>query len=169
MKIYILKIIETSVVIILLIITNLLTKRVVKNILKKFKFSFQRRKLTLKIINLFLFITAIIFISAIWGVKETDMVVFISSAVAVLGIAFFAQWSFLSNITAGLILFFNHPLKLGDHIRILEKDNLVEGKIVDITYFFVHIKMDNNEKITIPNSVILQKTISITPRLDSEQ
>ena len=168
MQSYMLKIIETAVVVIVLIGANLITKRYIKDILKKFKFSYQRRKLTLKIINLFLFIMAIIFISAIWGVKESDMVLFISSAMAVIGIAFFAQWSFLSNISAGLILFFNHPLKLGDHIRILEKDNLVEGKITDITFFFVHIRMDSGEIVTIPNSVILQKTILVNPKSEIE-
>lgn len=80
---------------------------------------------------------------------------------AILGIAFVAQWSLLSNITAGLILFFNHPLKIGDHIKILEKDFVIEGIVNDITFFFIHIKTENNEKITISNTVILQKTISI--------
>jgi small-conductance mechanosensitive channel len=112
-------------------------------------------------INLLLTITAIVFIAAIWGVKQTDIVVFISSVMAILGIAFVAQWSLLSNITAGLILFFNHPLKIGDHIKILEKDFVIEGIVNDITFFFIHIKTENNEKITISNTVILQKTISI--------
>jgi small-conductance mechanosensitive channel len=112
-------------------------------------------------INLLLTITAIVFIAAIWGVKQTDIVVFISSVMAILGIAFVAQWSLLSNITAGLILFFNHPLKIGDHIKILEKDFIIEGIVNDITFFFIHIKTENNEKITISNTVILQKTISI--------
>lgn len=129
--------------------------------LKKIHFTLQRRKLTLRMINLLLTITAIVFIAAIWGVKQTDIVVFISSVMAILGIAFVAQWSLLSNITAGLILFFNHPLKIGDHIKILEKDFIIEGIVNDITFFFIHIKTENNEKITISNTVILQKTISI--------
>jgi small-conductance mechanosensitive channel len=112
-------------------------------------------------INLLLTITSIVFIAAIWGVKQTDIVVFISSIMAILGIAFVAQWSLLSNITAGLILFFNHPLKIGDHIKILEKDFIIEGIVNDISFFFIHIKTENNEKITISNTVILQKTISI--------
>ena len=69
--------------------------------------------------------------------------------------------SLLSNITAGLILFFNHPLKIGDHIKILEKDFIIEGIVNDITFFFIHIKTENNEKVTISNTLILQKPISI--------
>jgi small-conductance mechanosensitive channel len=161
METHILKIIETAVVFVVFIVLHIATRRGINNMLKKFHFSLQRRKLTLRMINLMLTITSIVFISAIWGVKQTDIVVFISSIMAILGIAFVAQWSLLSNITAGLILFFNHPLKIGDHIKILEKDFIIEGIVNDITFFFIHIKTENNEKITISNTVILQKTISI--------
>ena len=161
MESHILKIIETAIVLVLFIIMHIATRKGINNMLKKFHFSLQRRKLTLRMINLLLTIVALIFISAIWGVKQSDIVVFISSVIAVLGIAFVAQWSLLSNITAGLILFFNHPLKIGDHIKIIEKDFIIEGIVNDITFFFIHIKTENREKITISNTVILQKTISI--------
>jgi len=161
METHFIKIIETVVVVVVLIVTHIFTRRSINNILKKIHFSLQRRKLTLRMINLLLTITSVVFIAAIWGVKQTDIVVFISSIMAILGIAFVAQWSLLSNITAGLILFFNHPLKIGDHIKILEKDFIIEGIVNDISFFFIHIKTENNEKITISNTVILQKTISI--------
>jgi small-conductance mechanosensitive channel len=161
METHILKIIQTAIVLVVLIIMHIATRRVINNMLKKFHFTLQRRKLTLRMINLLLTIVSIVFISAIWGVRQADIVVFISSVMAILGIAFVAQWSLLSNITAGLILFFNHPLKIGDRIKILEKDFVIEGIVNDITFFFIHIKTDNKEKITISNTVILQKTISI--------
>lgn len=161
METHILKSIETVIVFVVFIVLHIATRRGINIMLKKFHFSLQRRKLTLRMINLMLTITSIVFIAAIWGVKQTDIVVFISSIMAILGIAFVAQWSLLSNITAGLILFFNHPLKIGHHIKILEKDFIIEGTVNDITFFFIHIKTENNEKITISNTVILQKTISI--------
>ena len=161
MEPHILKIIETAVVLAIFIAMHIATRRVINGMLKKFHFTLQRRKITLRMINLLLTIAAIVFISAIWGVKQADIVVFISSVMAVLGIAFIAQWSLLSNITAGLILFFNHPLKIGDHIKVIEKDFIIEGIVNDISFFFIHIKTENKEKITISNTVILQKTISV--------
>lgn len=166
MDIQTIKIIQTAVVLLLLMITNIFTRNVVKRFLKKFTFTAQRRKLTIRIINLLLWITAIVFISAIWGVRQSQMAVFISSSMAVLGIAFVAQWSLLSNITAGLILFFNHPIKIGDHIKVIEKDFVIEGTISDITFFFVHIKTLNKEKISIANNIFLQKNISIVLNKD---
>ncbi len=161
MNIQTVKIIQTIVVLLLLIAARIFTRNVVKRFLKKFRFTSQRRKLTIRIINLLLSITALVFVSAIWGVKQSQMAVFISSIMAILGIAFVAQWSLLSNITAGLILFFNHPLKIGDHIKVIEKDFIIEGTINDITFFFVHIKTADKEKISIANNVFLQKNISI--------
>jgi small-conductance mechanosensitive channel len=61
------------------------------------------------------------------------------------------------------ILFFNYSLKIGDYIKVLEKDFIIEGKIEDITFFFLHLKTKSGENITIPNSVILQKTLSVEP------
>ena len=168
MDIQTIRIIQTSIVIIALIAANFFTKRGVKNFLKKLKFSSQRQKLIIRAINFLLTLTAVVFISGIWGVKQSQIAVFISSLMAILGIAFVAQWSVLSN-TAGLILFFNHPLKIGDHIKILEKDFVIEGIINDITLFFVHIKTSGQEKISIANNIFLQKTISIVLQKDEHE
>jgi small-conductance mechanosensitive channel len=85
--------------------------------------------------------------------------VFLTSVITVLGIAFFAQWSILSNITSSLILFFNHPLKIGQNVRVLEKDYDVEGQLIDISFFFMYVRDKEGNTITIPTSVVLQKTI----------
>ena len=162
MKQYEIQIIETVVVIVGLFIIQFLIKKSINKALKKFHFSMPRRRITVKLINLFLMIGAVVAITGIWGIEKQKLLLFISSVLTILGIAFFAQWSMLANITAGLILYFNHPLKLGDHIRVLEKDFIIEGKIDDISFFFLHIKTDEGDQITIPNSIVLQKNISIT-------
>lgn len=163
MEEYKVEIIETVIVVISLLTIRFIIKHSINRALKKFNFSLQRRRITVKILNIFIIISAFIAITAIWGIEKEKLTLFISSVLTILGIAFFAQWSILANITAGLILFFNHPMKLGDHIKVLEKDFVIEGFINDITFFFVHIKTDNGDRITIPNSVILQKNISISP------
>jgi small-conductance mechanosensitive channel len=52
-------------------------------------------------------------------------------------------------------------LKLGDTIKVLDKDYPFEGEVTELTYFFIHIKTANGEVITIPNSIILQKSIVV--------
>jgi small-conductance mechanosensitive channel len=155
------EIIETTVVVVIMIVLRLLSRSAVSRALKKFNFSYQRRKLILKLINVLVVVLGLLAIIAIWGIKQEDLFIFLSSLLTVLGIAFFAQWSLLSNITSGLILFFNHPVKLGDTIKIHDKEFPIEGQVKDIGYYFVHLETLEGERLTIPNSALIQKMVSI--------
>ncbi|WP_423129810.1 mechanosensitive ion channel domain-containing protein [Gaoshiqia sp. Z1-71] len=161
MEAYKIEIIQTVVVFALLLLIRFFIRHSINKTLKTFHFSLQRRRLTVKIMNFFLIISVLVALIAIWGIDKEKVLLFLSSVVTILGIAFFAQWSILSNITSGLILYFNHPMRLGDHIRILEKDFVIEGIVNDVTFFFVHIVSPEGDRITVPNSIILQKNISV--------
>lgn len=52
-------------------------------------------------------------------------------------------------------------MKIGDYIKIHDKESPIEGEIYELSYFFVHIKISDNEIVTIPNSLMLQKSISV--------
>ncbi|WP_396155314.1 mechanosensitive ion channel domain-containing protein [Flavobacterium macrobrachii] len=138
-----------------------MTKVTVNKFLKNTQLQRGRRKIMIKAFNLISLFAAILLIGAIWGLKQNQIALFTSTILTALGIAFFAQWSLLSNITSSIILFFNHPLKIGDTIEILDKDYTIEGEISDLTYFFVHLKLSNEKIITIPNSLILQKSVAV--------
>jgi small-conductance mechanosensitive channel len=92
-------------------------------------------------------------------VKQSELAVFIGSVLAVIGIALFAQWSILSNITSGIIIFFIHPVKLDDTIAVIDKDYNIEGRVSDIGVFLVLLKTTDGEQITIPNNVFIQKMV----------
>ena len=95
----------------------------------------------------------------IWGIQIRELGLIISSVFAVIGVALFATWSILSNVTAGIILFFSFPYKIGDRIRILDKDFPEEAIILDIKAFTVNLKKDNGEILTYPNNLLLQKGV----------
>ncbi len=120
-----------------------------------------RTNLVIKYINLLLGFLALISIVIIWGVKKDQIFLFISSIFAVAGVASFAQWSILSNITAGIIIFFSYPFKIGDIIKIHDKDYPVEGEIEDIKAFYIILKTADGEMITYPNNLLMQKGISV--------
>lgn len=162
METYKIQIIETLVVLAGYIITHFITKIFINNTLKQTHLQRGRRKMIIKAVHLLSFLTVIILLSAIWGLKQNEIAVFVGTILTALGIAFFAQWSLLSNITSSLLLFFNHPLKIGDTIKFLDKDYSFEGEVSDLTYFFVHLKTESGETITIPNALLLQKPVSIT-------
>jgi small-conductance mechanosensitive channel len=113
------------------------------------------------IIMILLNIIFIFTIAMIWGVDPNNLLLGLSSVFAFIGVALFAQWSVLSNITAGLVMFFNAPFRIGDRIRIIDKDLPIVATIESIQTFYTHIRTDDNELIVIPNSLFLQKIVSI--------
>ncbi len=165
MKIQELQILESLIVVVSYLISIYAIKTIINKSLKNTPLERARRKIIIKGLQLFTTIIALTFLAGIWGFKQNEIATFASTILTALGIAFFAQWSLLSNITSGVILFFNHPLKSGDTIKVLDKDCPFEGEITNLTFFFVHLKTVNGEIITIPNSLILQKTISISDKI----
>ena len=65
----------------------------------------------------------------------------------------------VKHLTSTLIVFFNHQVNIGDTVAILDKDYPIEGKISDIGIFFIIIKVDNNEYVSLPSNVFMQKMV----------
>lgn len=156
------RIIYTIIVLILLFFIRYVANKSLKKIHAKFDFHKARLAIITKLTNILLYVTSIIFIAFVWGVEERQLLVYVSSFLTLVAIGFFAQWSILSNITAGLILFINYPVKIGDSITLMEKDYDITGEISDIGVFFVTLKNEKGEFIALPNSVILQRMIRFT-------
>ena len=169
METYKIQIIETIVVIVGYFTAYYTTKVFINNSLKQTHLQRGRRKMIIKAVHLVSFLAASIFLSAIWGLKQNEIAVFVGTLLTALGIAFFAQWSLLSNITSSLLLFFNHPVKIVDTLKVLDKEYPFEGEVTDLTYFFVHLKSANGEIITIPNSLLLQKSVSVLEKIDTSK
>ena len=155
------QIIETAIIVGCYIILYFIFKIVINNFLKKTRLERSRRKMAIRAVQLFSTLTATILLTGVWGFQQSEIAWFASTILTALGIAFFAQWSLLSNITSSILIFFNHPVKLGDHIKVLHKDYHYEGEVTEMNYFFIHIKTENNEVITIPNSHFFQSSYSV--------
>lgn len=158
---YLKEIIATIICIAIFVVIRFVINSIVINFSKKTNFSPARTKLVTKYIDWFIISLAIISLISIWGVEGKQAFVVISSIFTVIGVAMFAQWSILSNITAGIILFFSFPFKIGDKIRILDKENPLEAEIIDIKSFYTLLKNSNGEQISFPNNLLLQKGIVI--------
>jgi len=156
-----LKLIQSALVLVGMVILMILIKGTLRRLGNRYKFQKDRTLFTVKVINIGLYTAAAITLLFIWGVDQNELVLFLSSFVAILGIALFAQWSMLSNVTASILLFVSHPAKVGDTISILDKDYPLTGKIKDIGAFFVSIETEEKEIITIPNSLLFQKMIKV--------
>lgn len=158
---YSFQIIESVILIIVLLLIRLFLKRTIRDYAKKVERLEHRTGLVMKHVDFAVFFLIVLGLITIWGVDFKNVGLVMSSVFAVIGIAFFAQWSILSNITSGIIMFFTFPYKIGDYIKIHDKESSAEGYIEDIKTFHIILHTKNNEVITYPNSMMLQKGVSI--------
>lgn len=161
MKEFLPQIIATLVAVILLWLSKLVTGKLINkyaNLLQKAEI---RRLQMRQVFSIMLNILFIIVVAVIWGVQTRNLWVAISSIIAVLGVALFAQWSVLSNVTAGIIMYFGAPFRIGDDITIIDKDAPIDAIIENIHTFYTHIRNKEGQLIVIPNNLFLQKIVSI--------
>jgi len=154
----------TVVTVFALLIVQFLLKKAAHRAGKRSEINFTRTKLMFKYINILILFIAFFLLAIAWGMGLTELSLIFSSVFAVLGVALFAIWSILSNITSGVILFFSFPYKIGDKIKIHDKDLPIEAIIEDIKAFHLHLRTLEGELITYPNNLILQKAVSLVEK-----
>lgn len=155
-----LKIIETFVILIVYLLVRRITNRLVDKNLTTRIIQESRGKIIKKAINLILITICVSMLLIIWGVNQSDLAAYVGSILTVVGVAFFAQWSILSNITASVIIFFTHSVRIDDMVVIMEgKDYEVSGKVIDIGLFFVTLLSEEGQEISLPNNIFIQKMV----------
>ncbi len=121
--------------------------------------SIKRTFYVAKFLSFLMILGSLFLLAIIWSMSLSGILIFASSIFTVVGVALFAQWSILSNITASIVIFFSFPARVGDRIQILDSDHSVEGKIVEIALFYIEIIDDNGDIILYPNNLFIQKPI----------
>lgn len=158
------KIINSAILFAVLGVISFIVKKTINKIAKRTDIIEARAKLIGRYVTVTLLLMALLILSFILGVKIDDIAVVFSSLFAVIGIALFAIWSILSNVTSGIIMFFSFPYKVGDKIEIHDKDYPIQGIIEDIRAFQLHLRLDNGDLITYPNNLMLQKAVTLVQK-----
>ncbi|MGS2760794.1 mechanosensitive ion channel domain-containing protein [Sinomicrobium sp. M5D2P9] len=151
----------TAIAIVFLLLLKYLLSKIIRKVGVISHYNDARTSLIVRYSKITIFFIGIAAISIIWNVNFEDLGLILSSIFAVIGVALFAQWSILSNITAGVILFFTFPFKIGDKIEILDKDFPVRATIEDIKAFHLMLRTEEGELITYPNNLLLQKGVKV--------
>lgn len=163
------EIITSIILIISIMVIRVSITAIVKRFAKHAEINEHRAVLISKYINIAIMILLITGLFIIWGVKTQDIYKVLTAVITLIGVAFFAQWSILSNVTAGIILFFSFPFKIGDTIRIHDKDFPLEAEIDDIKAFHTYLRTKDGELVTYPNNLLLQKGVSIVNVTNKEE
>jgi len=163
------QLLETLFCLLAFIVIRYLGKYIIRNSVVRSSFKAKEEKEILRLLNLLFLLVLAVILTAIWGVKQSEVLIFATSVITVLGVAFFAEMSILSNVTACLVLFFQHPIKIGDTIIMLDNEHSMQGELIDITYFFVFIRTADRGIITMPNSVLLKSPFHIIEKREVVQ
>lgn len=109
----------------------------------------------------------VVTIALIISIQFHGLTILLGTIATAIGIAFFAQWSVLSNVTAGLIIFWRHPLLIGDDVQVIGVDGC-RGVVRDFTLFYIILADEFGNTITIPNNLLLAQPTAITQRSSPE-
>mgnify|MGYP003690759855 FL=1 len=142
-----------------LLVFKFISTKAIKKVGKISDLNTSRTKLIVKYSSIGISSIGLVSLLIIWGVKLEDLGLVLSSFFAILGVALLATWSILSNISAGIILFFSFPFKIGDRIKIQDDDFPLEAIITDVRAFYVELKTDEGTLVTYPNNLFLQKGV----------
>jgi small-conductance mechanosensitive channel len=145
--------------VVMLLVFRLLINRLIHKHAERYALSEARIVYVRNILAAFLALLGITAIAAVWEVSVEGLSIYFASFFAVVGIAFFASWSILSNVTASVILFFNYPFQIGNHVRIMDGDNSVEGEVKNISPFNLKIRTREGFIVFYPNNLAIQKPI----------
>lgn len=99
------------------------------------------------------------------GVSGTVLWTAFTGFAAVGAVAFFAAWSVLSNLFCAILIFTARPLRLGDHVEILDTAEKpgARGEVVDINLLYVTLEDATAAQpgvlLQIPNALIFQRVV----------
>ncbi len=158
------QIIATIIALAIFLIIRMIIRMLVIKLGKSNGINVARIRLINRYTTVTLFFLFVLVESFILQIKTSDIALVFSSVFAVIGVALFAIWSILSNVTSGVIMFFSFPFKVGDKIAIHDKDFPVEAIIEDIRAFQLHLRLDNGDLVTYPNNLILQKAVTLVQK-----
>jgi len=113
------------------------------------------------VFHILLFLLLVVVLSIIWGVDIKGLLVLASSMIAVVGVALFAAWSLLSNITAFFILLGQRSFAQGVSVRVIDGSNHVEGVIAEVNLFSTVLRTSDGELVVYPNNLIVSRPVVV--------
>lgn len=144
---------------VIMLILREVFRAIIRKHAKKFDLDVGQKKYAFKFFNFILSIVFFVMLGIIWDVSVKGLSIYFASFFTIVGVALFANWSILSNLTSSVILFFNFPFKIGNEITIMDKEDSVTGVVMDITFFSIQIKTFEGDIISYPNNIAIQKPI----------
>jgi small-conductance mechanosensitive channel len=128
------------------------------------KFKSEAKKKAYHTVKLVLTLITIAVLLIVWGIDFSGLLLISTSLITLTGVALFASWSLLSNVTSYFVLLFHNSFRRGNFIRVIDTDNYMEGFISEVNLFNTKIITEDREIIVYPNNLILTRPCIVNPR-----
>lgn len=118
------------------------------------------KKVKLFLTTFFAFIVVIL-LAWLWHLDWRTLLLLGSSVFAIIGVALFASWSVLSNITSFFILLSQGRVMHGAYIRVVDGANALQGQIIDMGLFHFELRDLDGNTIIYPNNLLIVRPIVV--------
>ncbi len=154
----------TFLVIICIYIISKSTRPKIKESIETSKFKDELLKTASHYANGILLLFTVPVLLVIWGFDFRNLLLLSTGILTLTGVALFANWSILSNVTAFFIILLHPTFRRGNYIRIIDIDNYIEGYIAEINMFNIRLITEDREYIIYPNNLFISRPCIINPR-----
>lgn len=121
------------------------------------------------VFHILLFMLLVVVLSIVWGIDIKGLLVLASSMIAVVGVALFAAWSLLSNITAFFILLGQSAFSQGKKVKIIDGGNALEGTIEEVNLFSTVLRKESGDVVVYPNNLIVSRPVIVREQPSAEK
>lgn len=154
------KIVATIVAVVVYVLVRIIRNRAIDRIARARQFHPSRVFMVRRALGIVGWIILLGVLTIIWSIDFRSLAVASGAILAALGIAFFAQWSILSNVTTSIIMYWRFPIHIGGRVGLLS-DQSFSGIVTDLTPFFIVIRDDDGNIVTVPNVLSLQQAFIV--------
>lgn len=102
-------------------------------------------------------VIVLVIVLGVFGFELGGIWAMITTILAMIAIGFVAVWSMLSHTSATVLLVLLRPFHIGDDIK-LPSEN-VEGRVIDINFFFTTLVDHEGHEWRVPNNLFFQKVM----------
>ena len=139
--------------------TTRITKRLVIHRARHDAISAHQRQVAHHVVQVLVFVPAVLFVLALWGVEPGNLLIGAGAVGVVVGLA--ARQT-LGAILAGFVLLFARPFEIGDWVVVDGE----EGTVTDVSVFNTEIRTFDNEHVLVPNDQVTATEIVNRSRHD---
>lgn len=113
------------------------------------------------ILKWLIIIAAVLAILTVFGFQLGGVWTMLSTVLAMVAIGFVAVWSLISHTSATLLILVLRPFQVGDEIEFAGE--AVQGKVIDLNFFFTTLQTGEGQLVQIPNNLFFQKVLKRRP------